>query len=107
MSMTKQERRDWRLLNARRKLRVAAGSGTTVPEVNRLLKQFQEMQKMMLQVQKMGQKGLLGRMMPGLAKKMGGLGLTPGMSMPELPPGFAPQGGGRPPFLPPGFGKKR
>ncbi|MDX2101279.1 MAG: signal recognition particle protein [Alphaproteobacteria bacterium] len=116
LSMTKKERRDWRLLNARRKQRVAAGSGTTVPEVNRLLKQFQEMQKMMAQVQKMGQKGLLGRMMPGLAKKMGGLGLTPGMGAPtlptgamppQLPPGFPGTGAGRPPFLPPGFGKKR
>ncbi len=111
LSMTPKERRDWRLLNAKRKVRIAAGSGTTVPDVNRLLKQFQEMQKMMSQVQKMGQKGLLGRMMPGLAKKMGGLGLTPGMGMPDLPPGFPTSGGpamgGRPPLLPPGFGKKR
>ena len=66
LSMTPRERRDWRLLNARRKQRIAAGSGTTVPEINRLLKQFQEMSRMMKQVQQLGKKGMLQRHLPGL-----------------------------------------
>jgi signal recognition particle subunit SRP54 len=69
LSMTPRERRDWRLLNARRKQRVAAGSGTTVPEINRLLKQFQEMSRMMKQVQQLGKKGTLQRHLPGLMQR--------------------------------------
>jgi signal recognition particle subunit SRP54 len=46
-SMTTKERRNPRLLNGSRKRRIATGSGTTVPEVNQLLVQFQQMQKMM------------------------------------------------------------
>jgi signal recognition particle subunit SRP54 len=45
--MTPEERRDPRILNANRKRRVAAGSGTTVQDINALLKQFREMQRMM------------------------------------------------------------
>jgi signal recognition particle subunit SRP54 len=74
LSMTPRERRHPKLIQASRKRRIASGSGTTVPEVNKLLKQFQTMAKMMKQVQKSGKKGLL-RGMPG----MGG--------MPGLPPG--------------------
>lgn len=48
-SMTPEERRNPRLLKASRKRRVAAGSGTSVQEVNVLLKQFREMQRMMKQ----------------------------------------------------------
>jgi signal recognition particle subunit SRP54 len=72
LSMTPRERRDWRLLNARRKQRVAAGSGTTVPEINRLLKQFQEMSRMMKQVQSLGKKGMLQRHLPGLMQRRPG-----------------------------------
>ncbi len=71
LSMTKAERRDYRLLNARRKQRVAAGSGTTVPEINRLLKQFMELQKMMKQVQGLQKKGILQRALPGLLARRG------------------------------------
>ena len=46
-SMTKEERKDPSILNASRKRRIAKGSGTTVQDVNRLLKQFNEMKKMM------------------------------------------------------------
>jgi signal recognition particle subunit SRP54 len=46
-SMTRQERRDHKILNGSRRKRIAKGSGTSVQEVNRLLKQFMEMQKMM------------------------------------------------------------
>jgi signal recognition particle subunit SRP54 len=58
-SMTKKERRDPKLLNASRRRRIAAGSGTTVPEINRLLKQYQDMATMMKKMNKLGQKGLM------------------------------------------------
>ncbi len=66
-SMTPQERRRPKILKASRKRRIAAGSGTTVQDVNALLKQFREMQKMMKQLRggRGGMRGLgnlLGRM---------------------------------------------
>jgi signal recognition particle subunit SRP54 len=68
-SMTKTERRNPKLLNASRRLRIAAGSGTSVPEINRLLKQYQDMAGMMKKMKKLGRKGLmrhgLGALMPG------------------------------------------
>jgi len=57
-SMTLKERRDPDLLNASRRRRIAAGSGTEVQDVNRLMKQFREMQKMMKMIQKSGTRGL-------------------------------------------------
>ena len=74
-SMTPHERRNPRVIHARRKIRIANGSGTTVQDVNRLLKQHQQMQDMMKRVRKMGKKGML----------RGG--------MPDLPPGLMPPGG--------------
>jgi len=65
-SMTKKERRRPELIKASRKQRIAAGSGTTVQEVNRLLKQHQEMGRMMKQVSKLGKKGLLRHGLSGL-----------------------------------------
>ncbi|MFU0790923.1 signal recognition particle protein [Cerasibacillus sp. JNUCC 74] len=62
-SMTKKERQDPSIMNASRKKRIALGSGTSVSEVNRLLKQFDEMKKMMKQmtnIQK-GKKGKKGK----------------------------------------------
>lgn len=47
LSMTPEERRNPRILNGSRRLRIAKGSGTTIQEVNRLIKQFEEMQKLM------------------------------------------------------------
>jgi len=68
-SMTKAERRNPKLLNASRRLRIAAGSGTTVPEINRLLKQYQDMASMMKKMNKLGKKGLMrhgiGALLPG------------------------------------------
>ena len=58
-SMTKQERRKPEIIKASRKQRIANGSGTTVSEVNKLLKQHQEMQRMMKQMNKLGKKGLM------------------------------------------------
>ncbi|MDQ0175849.1 signal recognition particle protein [Bacillus chungangensis] len=56
-SMTKQEKTNPEIINAGRRRRIAKGSGTTVQEVNRLIKQFDEMKKMMKQMTNMQQKG--------------------------------------------------
>jgi signal recognition particle subunit SRP54 len=61
LSMTPEERRKPRILNASRKRRIARGSGTTVQEVNALLKQFRQMQRMMKQLGK-GKQGMRGLM---------------------------------------------
>jgi len=65
-SMTPGERANHGIINGSRRLRISRGSGTTVQEVNLLLKRFTEAQKMMKMMQKLGPKGLL--------KGMGGLG---------------------------------
>jgi signal recognition particle subunit SRP54 len=56
-SMTTLERRDPEILNASRRRRIAAGSGTDVQDVNRLIKQFREAQKLMKTLQKSGGRG--------------------------------------------------
>ena len=61
-SMTLEERRNPAVLNGRRRQRIAQGSGTTVTDVNRLMKQFMEMKKMMQRVSKMGVRSLFSRM---------------------------------------------
>jgi signal recognition particle subunit SRP54 len=58
-SMTTAERRNPDLVKASRRRRIAVGSGTSVQDVNKLLKQHQEMSRMVKQVTKLGQKGLL------------------------------------------------
>jgi signal recognition particle subunit SRP54 len=69
-SMTPKERRNPQILHASRKRRIAAGSGTAVPEINRLLKQYQQMQTMMKRVKKMGHKQFLARgLPPGLLQR--------------------------------------
>lgn len=87
-SMTPDERRDHSVMNGSRRKRIAAGSGTSVEDVNRLLKQFTEMRRML---QTMGRGG-----MPGVGA---------GMKLPKmaqgLRPGSAPRGAGF------GKGKKR
>ncbi|MBQ4492782.1 MAG: signal recognition particle protein [Deltaproteobacteria bacterium] len=57
-SMTLEERRDHRILNGSRRLRIAKGSGTTVQDINQLIKRFTEMQNMMKKFQGMGPKKL-------------------------------------------------
>ena len=64
-SMTPRERRFPKIINGSRKRRIAAGAGVAVPEVNRLLKQHTQMQKMMKRMSKGGMKRAL-RGMPGL-----------------------------------------
>ena len=61
-SMTLQERRSPAILNGSRRRRIAQGSGTSVADVNRLMKQFLEMKKMMQRVSKGGMKSLFSRM---------------------------------------------
>ncbi|MCW5697455.1 MAG: signal recognition particle protein [Bauldia sp.] len=99
-SMTATEREKPDVLKASRKRRIAAGSGTTVEEVNKLLKMHRQMADMMKSAGK--GKGLMGRMMGGL-----GMGSMPKVDpaeleriaqtgkLPGVPPGFT---------LPPGFG---
>jgi len=107
-SMTAKERSKPELINAKRKIRIAKGSGTTVQDVNKLLKMHQEMSTAMKRLKKMGGFGKLAAMFGG----GGGLGGAGGAGgMPDLGglgggggglPGF----GGAPPFnLPPGFDK--
>ena len=76
-SMTPLERRKPELIKATRKKRIADGSGVQVQEVNRLLKQFEETQKMM----KMFSKGGMAKMMRGMGGMLGGMGggKLPGM----------------------------
>ncbi len=96
-SMTGKERARPELLNAKRKKRVAAGSGTSVQDINKLLKMHQEMGRAMKQIKKMG--GL-----KGLGAMLGGGG---GGAMPGLPGGggaLAGPGGG-PTGLPPDLEK--
>jgi signal recognition particle subunit SRP54 len=64
-SMTPQERRNHKLINGSRRLRIARGSGTTVQDINQLLKKFTEAQKMMKKMQQLGPKGLKGMMRGG------------------------------------------
>ncbi len=61
-SMTKKERSNPSIINSSRKRRIAAGSGTNVQQVNALLKQFEQMQKMVKQFGKMNKKGAFRKM---------------------------------------------
>ena len=65
-SMTMKERRTPDLIKASRKRRIAAGSGSSVQEVNRLLRQFDDMATMMKRMNKLGQKGLMRHGLAGL-----------------------------------------
>ncbi len=65
-SMTAKERADHTIINGSRRLRIAKGSGTTVQEVNQLLKRFSEALKVVKQLQKMGPKGLMRGMGKGM-----------------------------------------
>ena len=103
-SMTPKERAKPELMAAKRKIRVAKGSGTTVQDVNKVLKMHQEMASMMKKMNKMGGLAKIGAMFggkgglggePDLGALMGSAGSAPGL--PGLPGGGG--GGG----LPPGF----
>ncbi len=102
LSMTPRERANPGLMNARRKIRVAKGSGVTVQEVNRLLKMHADMETAMKRLKKMGGLGALAQM-------FGGGGGTGGLPAPPMPPGGMPglPPGFTPPRLPGGFKFKR
>ena len=70
-AMTPAERRDPTVLNASRRRRIAAGAGTALPEVNKLVKQFSEMQKLMKQLSGGGKRGALGSLMGVGARRRG------------------------------------
>jgi signal recognition particle subunit SRP54 len=72
-SMTKKERRNPALINGSRRARIARGAGLTPADVNKLMKQYQQMEKMM---GKLGRGGMKG-MMRGLSGMMGGRGGMP------------------------------
>jgi len=73
-SMTRQERQGVKTLDASRKTRVAKGSGSTIAEVNQLLRQYEQMKKMMAQMNRGGLLGGIGKkMMGGLAGGLGGM----------------------------------
>jgi signal recognition particle subunit SRP54 len=104
-SMTREEREDHRILNASRRRRVARGSGSTVSEVNQLIKQYVEMRQMMQQLSRSGLfgapggGGLKGRMMRRVAGMMGMPDVSGMMGGGDEDGG----GAGLPPGLPPGM----
>jgi len=105
-SMTAKERARPEIINAKRKIRIAKGSGTTVQEVNKLLKMHQEMANAMKRLKKMGGFGKLAAMFNkgGMEEALGGLGA--GGQLPGGMPGLPGLPGGSQPFnLPPGFDK--
>jgi signal recognition particle subunit SRP54 len=71
LSMTKRERANPKVIHANRKKRIAAGSGTTVQEVNKLLKQHQQMVGMMKKVGKLGKRGMMRGGLQGLLPQQG------------------------------------
>lgn len=106
-SMTAKERANPNLMNAKRKKRVAAGSGTDVQTVNKVLKMHQEMSRAMKQIKKMGGlKGLASMLgggggLPGMGGPgAGGPGGLPGLGGPDGGVGGGMGGGGLPPGLP-------
>ncbi len=80
-SMTKAERRTPEIIKASRKKRIAAGSGSSVQEVNRLLKQFDDMSTMMKRINKLGAKGLMRHGLSALMPQ----GRPPGGMPPHRP----------------------
>tara|TARA_Y100000766_G_C18884719_1_gene595227 strand:- start:414 stop:1901 length:1488 start_codon:yes stop_codon:yes gene_type:complete len=108
LSMTNKERRNINLLNASRRKRIASGSGTSVQEVNRLIKQYLEMAKVMKKMGKQGAGGLLKSLMRGgmpggnsqgdadlssMANMLNSKGMLPGKlpglgNLGNLPPNF-------------------
>jgi signal recognition particle subunit SRP54 len=105
-SMTAKERAKPEVINAKRKIRIAKGSGTTVQEINKLLKMHQEMSTAMKRLKKMGGFGKLAAMLGG-GGGLGGLGGAGGLpGLGGAGGGALPGLGGSSPFnLPPGFDK--
>lgn len=84
-SMTRAERNNYKIIDASRKTRIAKGSGTTIHDVNMLLKQYIDMRQMMSQMNRSGLfKQALGGMGGGMMNKLGGL-FGGGGGMPSMP----------------------
>ncbi|NJM49608.1 MAG: signal recognition particle protein [Sphingomonadales bacterium] len=102
-SMTPKERAKPELLNAKRKIRIAKGSGTTVQDVNKLIKMHQEMSRAMKRIKKMGGlKGLAAMFGKGGGDLEGAMEGMAGLPKGSLPPGLGGMpggGGGLPPDL--------
>lgn len=77
LSMTPRERRNPDIIKASRKKRIADGCGLSVQEVNKLLKQYDQMADMMKKVKKMGKRGLFGGLPGGFGGGFGGTGGFP------------------------------
>ena len=94
-SMTRKERRNPKVLNASRKKRVAAGSGTSVQEINKLLKMHRQMADMMKKLgkRKGGLAGLFGGGAPAMPDMAAG-DMPPAGELPPMPPGGLPGLGG-------------
>jgi signal recognition particle subunit SRP54 len=103
-SMTARERAKPELINAKRKIRIAKGSGTTVQEVNKLLKMHQEMSTAMKRLKKMGGFGRLAAMFGG-GGGLGGAGGLPDLGGAGGAGGLPGLGGSAPFNMPPGFDK--
>jgi len=103
-SMTRKERQRPKVLNASRKKRVASGSGTSVQEINKLLKMHRQMSDMMKKMgrQKGGLKGLFGGGMPDMGAMAQEAQMSPDMS--NMPGGLPGLGSGLPPQGLPGLG---
>jgi signal recognition particle subunit SRP54 len=100
LSMTPRERAAPKIIHASRKKRIAAGSGTTVQEINKLIKQWQEMNKVMKRMKKMGGKFDPSQLPPDLRAQLEQLdGGAPGAGMPSMPGGLP----GGLPGMPKGF----
>src|SRR6059058_3312988 len=99
-SMTAKERAKPEVINAKRKIRVAKGSGTTVQEINKLLKIHQEMSTVMKRLKKMGGLGKLAAMFGGGGGGLGGMGGGGAGGLPGLGGGGSalPGLGGASPF---------
>jgi signal recognition particle subunit SRP54 len=103
-SMTAKERAKPEIINAKRKIRIAKGSGTTVQEVNKLLKMHQEMSTAMKRLKKMGGFSKLAAMFGG-GGGLGGAGGLPDFGGTGGAGGLPGLGGSAPFNMPPGFDK--
>ena len=93
LSMTPKERRNPNILHAKRKIRIAKGSGTSVQEINKLLKNFKVMSDTMKKMQKASKSGRLPPEMAGAMNQLGGADIAKAAAqLPGL--GGGPAGGG-------------
>jgi signal recognition particle subunit SRP54 len=101
LSMTREERRNPDVLKASRKKRIAAGSGTRVEDVNRLLKQHRQMADMMKAMGGAGKRGAMGKMAQMFGLGGGGMGGVPQPTPEQIEALQKQMGGGMPQGLPP------